>query len=216
MSSQEPGNWTTPNFTRSAPRSRNPRSADSTTAARTCPEAAADPRRRARSGDRRGRCSPRRTQARAARAPLPGLADRGCRPWAGPGPELSSSPGAAQPLLEGLPGDPLVGLDVLLAGAGNDVVGNRRRRRVAIPAGGGRPVAHELFVEARLRAPWLVPIRRPETRGVRGADLVTERQLAARVEPELELRVGEDDPARASVLGGVLVDSDRDLAQTFG
>ena len=40
--------------------------------------------------------------------------------------------------------------------------------------------------------------------------------VAVGVEPELELRVGEDDPALTGMLGGVLVDGDRDLPHALG
>ena len=57
---------------------------------------------------------------------------------------------------------------------------------------------------------------RPETRGVGGADLVAERQLAGRVDAELELGVGQDDPACERVLGAVAVDRERGIAQALG
>src|SRR5690606_14249567 len=60
---------------------------------------------------------------------------------------------------EGAPGQPLVGLDVARTGALDDVVRERRRRDVAVPVPPRcrrrQPVAHELLVEAGLRAPGL-------------------------------------------------------------
>src|SRR5450755_2297293 len=123
---------------------------------------------------------------------------------------------AGQPGVELLAADALVGLDVLLAGARDHVVGDRRRRRVAIPARPRRPVAYELLVEAGLAAAGLVAVGRPETRGVRRADLVADRQPAVGVQTELELGVGEDDPVGASVVGGVLIERQRDVADALG
>ena len=91
-------------------------------------------------------------------------------------------------------------------------LGDRGCGRDAVPAGRGSPVAHELLVEARLPVARLVAVRRPEARGVGRADLVAECQRPRRVEAELELRVGEDDPVGAGVLGAVPVDGQRDVA----
>src|SRR5687767_1893341 len=57
-----------------------------------------------------------------------------------------------EPAVEGLAGDAVVRLDVELARAGHDVVGELGRRRALVPAAAGGPVAHVLLVEARLRA----------------------------------------------------------------
>src|SRR5579884_323800 len=226
-SSQDPGKRTTPNLTRrprwNAPsrhrRSRSPRSGGWPAAARTSRAGGRGRRRRARSAARRGRCAPPGSRARGARAPPPGPADRGFPAWGGPGRAPASerrSPGALQPAGEGLAGDPLVGLDVLLAGARHDLVGNRRGGRRPVPPGGGGPVADELLVEARLAAARLVLVGGPEARGVRGAYLVAERQRPVRVEPELELGVGQDDAPLAGVGGGVLVEGEGDLAHALG
>src|SRR5580704_15457961 len=214
MSSHDPGKRTIPNLIGLTPRSRSPRSAGSSATARTSRADARDPRRPARSGARRGRCSRRRSRAPAAPARPPGPAGRGSPPWAGRGPEPSS--GSGEPGVERLARDALVRLDVLLAGARDHVFRDRGRRWVPIPAGRRGPVAHELLVEARLCAAGLVFVRGPEAGGIGGADLVAERQLAVGVEPELELGVGKNDPALAGVLGGVLVDGDRDLADALG
>src|SRR5580704_1913580 len=61
-----------------------------------------------------------------------------------------SGPRAVDPGAERLAGDPLVGLDVLLTRLLNDVVGDRRRGRVAVPPGRGGPVADVLLVKAGL------------------------------------------------------------------
>src|SRR5579859_2342659 len=120
------------------------------------------------------------------------------------------------PAGERLAGDPLVGLDVLLARACDHLVGDRRRGRVAVPPGRGRPVAHVLLVEARLAPAGRILVGGPEARGVRRAHLIAEGQGAVPVEAELELGVGQDDPPLAGVLGGELVDRDRDLAHPLG
>src|ERR1700761_9303832 len=128
----------------------------------------------------------------------------------------ASGPRAGQPGVERLPGDPLVRLDVLLTRARDDLVGDRRRRRGAVPPGRGGPVADELLVEARLAAARLVLVRRPEPRGVRRADLIADCQRPGGIEPQLELGVGEDDPAGAGVLGGEFIQRQRHLPNPLG
>ena len=120
---------------------------------------------------------------------------------------------ALQPGREGLAGDALVGLDVERAGALDHVVRELRRGRRLVPAGGARPVAHVLLVEARLPAARLVAVGRPEARRVGRQDLVAEHDRAVGAAAELELGVGEDDPALARVLGAAPVDRDRQPAQ---
>src|SRR6185312_8342590 len=85
---------------------------------------------------------------------------------------------AVDPGAERLTGDPLVGLDVLLTRPRDDVAGDRRRRRIAVPAGPRGPVADVLLVKAGLAAPGLVLVGRPEARGIRRADLVADGELA--------------------------------------
>ena len=121
--------------------------------------------------------------------------------------------GALQPRLERLAGDPLVGVDVQLARPCDHVVGERGRGRRLVPAGAGRPVAHVLLVEARLAVAGLVAVGRPEARRVGRQHLVAEHDRAVGAAAELELRVGEDDPALARVRGAELVDGDRQAAQ---
>src|ERR1019366_7373702 len=124
--------------------------------------------------------------------------------------------GARQPGGEWLADDPLVGVAVARLRALDDLRWNRRRRWRAIPAARRRPVAHELLVEARLRAARLVALGVPEARGVGGQHLVAEDQRAVGRETELELRVGQDDAAGASVLGGALVHRNRGVAHPLG
>src|SRR6185503_2850591 len=57
----------------------------------------------------------------------------------------------------------------------------------------------------------LVLVGRPEPRRVRGERLVAEDEAARPVEAELELRVGEDDPPAAGVLGDEPVERERNL-----
>jgi hypothetical protein len=59
-------------------------------------------------------------------------------------------------------------------------------------------VADELLVEAVLRAAGLVRVAGPEARRVGRERLVAEDEGAVGVEPELELRVRDDDPGRAA------------------
>src|SRR3954449_6102832 len=213
-SSQEPGKRTTPNFMTG---SRSPRSAGWSGAARTSGRAARDPRRPAPRAGRRARSTRRRSPAPGAPAPRSGPAGRGSPPSAGSGPAPSLR--GARPLQPGrerLAREPLVGGHVALARGGHHVVGDRRRGRRLVPPRAGGPVAHVLLVERGLPTTRLVLVGRPEARGVRRADLVAEHQLAALVEPELELRVREDDPALARVVGDRAVHGQRHIAHPLG
>src|SRR6266498_4622174 len=82
--------------------------------------------------------------------------------------------------LQALASDPSVGLQVPLARLPHHVGGQRRRRRVAVPASlllqAREVVAQRLLVEARLAAPRLVAVRRPEARRVGREDLVDDEQ----------------------------------------
>ena len=120
---------------------------------------------------------------------------------------------AREPVGERLAGDPLVGLLVERARALDDVVGQRRRGRRLVPARPRRPVAHVLLVERRLAAAGLVGVGRPEARRVRRQHLVADDDPAVGGAAELELRVGQDDPALARVVGGERVELDRQAAQ---
>ena len=102
-------------------------------------------------------------------------------------------------------GQQLERLDVPRPRPGHDVVGQLRPRRRAVPAGVEAPVAHELLVERRLRPAGRVPVGGPEAGRVGRQRLVAQRDHAVRVEPELELRVGEEDSpfGRMLVRGGI-------------
>src|SRR4051794_30619185 len=141
------------------------------------------------------------------------------RPW----PAQLSCPAASslarrsrplQPRVERLAGDALVGLAVEGAGALDHVVGEGRRGRRLVPARARCPVAHVLLVEGGLARSGRVAVSRPEARRVGREHLVAHHDPARlRVTAELELRVGEDDPALAGVLCGELVEVDRDPPQ---
>src|ERR1700712_3934544 len=82
------------------------------------------------------------------------------------GPLCGRRADSIEPRSERLARDPLVGFEVALAGARDNLVGARRRRRVLVPARARRPVARELLVEARLPAAGLVIVGPPESRGM--------------------------------------------------
>ena len=58
----------------------------------------------------------------------------------------------------------------------------------------------------------LIPRKRPEPGGIRRQHLVTQNDLAVLVKPELELGVGDDDPAGQRVVRALLVERDRAVA----
>src|SRR5205823_5799258 len=66
--------------------------------------------------------------------------------------------------------------------------------------------------EGGLRAAGLVAVSRPEPRRVRRQDLVAQYELTVR-EPELELRVGDDDAALSGQGSAVLVHRDGQLLE---
>src|SRR5260221_198156 len=206
-SSQEPGNWTTPQSIRRrrCSLSRSPRSTGWRAASRRAPATSLDRRPPARPCARLARVRPPRSRAPATPARPPCPADRGSPPSAGSGPLPSP--------LEGALRNPLVGLDVLGARLLDHVGRQLGRRRLVVPTGGIGPVAHELLVEGRLRLARLVAVSGPEARGVGSEDLVAEDDLGAGVGAKLELGVGEDDPPLGRVLGAAPVDLGRDPTQ---
>src|SRR4051812_36797155 len=107
---------------------------------------------------------------------------------------------------ERLAGYALVGLDVFGPRLLDHVGRQLRRRRLLVPAGLRGPIADELLVEGGGRRAGLVAGGGPEARGVRGQHLVGEDDLGTGAAAELELRVGEDDPALGRVLRTALVD----------
>src|SRR3954452_5849349 len=122
-----------------------------------------------------------------------------------PGPDDAGSrsfAGALEPCGKGFTRDALVGLEVQGASSLDHVVRQRRRGRRLVPPRACGPVAHVLLVERWLTVPRLVAIGRPETGGVGREHLVAQDDLAVLAAPKLELRVGQDDPAAARMLGG--------------
>ena len=91
---------------------------------------------------------------------------------------------------------PLERFDVAGARPGDDILRHLGPGVGAIPSGREAEVAHVLLVERRLRPARAVRVGRPEARRVGRQRLVAERDDAVSVDAELELRVGEDDPAR--------------------
>jgi hypothetical protein len=89
-----------------------------------------------------------------------------------------------------------------------------RRRLVSHPLASSQSRTNCLSNDGCTR-PGLVSVGRPEPGRVRGQHLVDQDQLAVR-EPELELRVGEQDPAFGGDARPPLVQRDRDLAQALG
>src|SRR5208282_3632346 len=89
-------------------------------------------------------------------------------------------------------GQRLQGLEVPGPGVGDDLRGQRRRRRLLVPAQGFQVIPEILFVIALLRAAGAVVLLGPEAGGVRGERLVDEEQLAVR-QAEFELGVRDDD-----------------------
>ncbi len=77
------------------------------------------------------------------------------------------------------------------------------------------PVPHELLVEGRRRAARPPRVRRPEARRIGGEGFVDPDDAAVRVEPELELRVGEEQAPRRRVLGGFREDEERQIAKAM-
>src|SRR5207237_1752829 len=93
----------------------------------------------------------------------------------------------------------LESLDVARTCAGDHLIRQFGPRWGLVPAERLAVVAHELLVERRLRPARLVVGSRPEARGVGREGLVCEHEPAVAVDPELERRVGDDDPAGEGV-----------------
>src|SRR6185503_19384986 len=97
-------------------------------------------------------------------------------------------------------GQPPERFDVFLACPGHHVIRERGDRRLLVPLDGFEIVAHELLVEARLRAAPPVGVARPEAGRIRRQHLVDHDQPirigppVGRHQSEFELRVCDDDP----------------------
>ena len=117
-------------------------------------------------------------------------------------------------LVEPLAGDAFVRLDVLLAGTSDHLRGQLGRGRLAVPAAGVQPIAHVLLIEALLRAPRRVTVRRPETRRVGRAHFVDQDEFAL-AESEFDLCVRDDDPAFQGYGRDPLVDGNGQFTEPF-
>src|SRR4029077_9110471 len=95
------------------------------------------------------------------------------------------------------------------ASAGDDVVRQFRAGRRLVPTERLAVVAYELLIEGRLRLTRRELVGRPEARGVGRERLVGEHQGAVPVETELELGVGDQDPAGGGVLRDVPIELER-------
>lgn len=113
-----------------------------------------------------------------------------------------------------LTGEALIGLDVLRPRLLDDPVGQRGWwiTGVLVPAGffGCEPIAHELLVERQLDVAGLSGIGRPISRGIGGQHFIGKDVLAvvlaASTQTDLELGVGQDEPAVAGNRLRALVD----------
>ena len=83
------------------------------------------------------------------------------------------------------------GFEIFFAGAGCDVIGERRGGSLFVPMDGFEIVADVLLIEGGLGAAWVVGCGGPVAGGVRGENLVGEGDRSVD-EAELELGVGED------------------------
>ena len=120
--------------------------------------------------------------------------------------------------LEGLAGDQLVRLDVARAGARDDVLGDRRRRRPLVPAAVPRP--SRARTACRSSAAPARPRSRPRASSARSRASAPRRpgppaRPIVLVQAQLELRVGQDHAALARVLGGERVQLDRHVAHAL-
>src|SRR5947208_3856134 len=122
--------------------------------------------------------------------------------------------------LQRLPRDQAERLPIPLARRLHHLQRQRRRRGIAVPLPlllqARQVVAQRLLVEARLRASRLVAVRRPEARRVGREDLVDHEEPPVRARAELELRVGDDDAARARVAPTRLLQREAGLPQLPG
>src|SRR3954464_10896181 len=102
-------------------------------------------------------------------------------------------------------GQATIDIEVALARRVDHFLRQRRWRIVAVPPPGAplriEVVAERLFVEAGLPMSRFITVRGPEPRAVRREHFINQYNLLGPVSPsgghtaELELRVGDDDPA---------------------
>ncbi len=79
-----------------------------------------------------------------------------------------------------------------------------------------QPVTDELLVEGRLAMARLISLERPEAAGVGCEHFVAEDDISVFVQTELELGIGDDDPAGERVIRALLVECDRAVAELLG
>src|SRR5512138_1685428 len=84
-----------------------------------------------------------------------------------------------------------------------------RAGRPLVPIQSFEVVAHELFVEARRAFTHPIGIDGPESGRVWRQCLVDEREMSGLVQPELELRIRDDDPARERMLRRERIERER-------
>jgi hypothetical protein len=99
--------------------------------------------------------------------------------------------------------------------AGGDVGRELGPRGSPVPPGAEAPVEDVLLVEGRLRATGRVLRRRPEARRVGCERLVGQRDDAVTVDPELELRVCEQDPTLLGVHSGEAIEPESRLSRSI-
>src|SRR6478752_1567779 len=91
--------------------------------------------------------------------------------------------------VEGRAGEALEHLEIACRGGAHDLVRQRRRRSLAVPATGApltvEIIAQRLLVEARLRTAGRILLGRPEARAVRREHLVDEADGTVAVASEL-------------------------------
>src|SRR5579872_1113801 len=104
-----------------------------------------------------------------------------------------------------------IGIFVFSAGLLGDILWQRGCRRLLVPLDGFQVIADELLVIRRLSLSRSILSRWPEARRIRRQDLICKYDLAAD-DSKLEFRIGDDDPARAGVVGRFLVDAERQVA----
>src|SRR3982751_5662509 len=97
------------------------------------------------------------------------------------------------------PGNATKSIEVATTRRVHHLGGQRRRRSLAIPSAGPplgvQIIAQWLLVEARLCAARLVLLRGPEAGAIGSEHFVDQPDRTDGVAAELELRVGDDDPA---------------------
>src|SRR2546427_4978616 len=116
--------------------------------------------------------------------------------------------------------NPLVRLCVPLARRLHHLPRQRRRRGVPVPLAvllqAREVVPQRLLVEARLAPAGRIPVGRPEPRRVGREKLVDHEQAAGRRRAELELGIGDGDPARRCVGAAGLVQAQARALELLG